>query len=1309
MKKFLAIILCIVMLLPDAMCIGTVYALPERETESYEGDYVLAFNPSESVSDSKATGTVSDVKSRGVSDAKDGEKSYPIYLSIPATEEQEAQLREQMKKPVAMKTTYSVGDIHSWTVMNIQTYTNSSVKFECIGVGEYCYIWTATDADYAPLDATYVDTVINEFDSNYPMMQEAFGDFYSPDGSGKVNILFYDIKDGYTGSGGYVGGYFYANDMAVYSNHAAILHIDTYPTLSNGLDEAYSTMMHELQHMINYSVSGTHMDTWLNECMSMAAEELIYPNSAVPMRLYTWSSSYPLFHEGKSHFDYDNSLDAYALQCLFGQYLRAQTGGYEVFSRILTNFANGMDEKAAVVAALDGTALEGATIDRVIMYFRIATICRQPSGPYGFCGDTRFDSMNRVTVTGNKNVRGCGAVIYETKSGAYTVPADADDGLVYIGMTKSGDIISTSTPLDITHTVEFVDGVTHDTIATVTVAHGEDVVFPEVPDHTAEGYNFTGWDSDGKNIRTNTTITAEYVLRVYVVRFVDGLTDDVISTIPVEHGADVEFPEAPDHSDEGYSFVEWDSDGKNITSNTTITASYEKNVYTVIFKDGLKNQIIAVESVEHGDDAPFPEAPDHYSEGYDFVGWDSDGKNITDDAIITAQYNAAMFTVTFADGFTGATIATVEVIRGGDVELPEAPVHESQNFLGWDHDGKNITEDTTITAQYETKTFTVTFIDGMTSEIFDTQTVEYGQDAIVPDPPEHEGFMFAGWDGIATNITADTEIIAMYNVQTFIVVFKDGLTHAIIAAQPVEYGKDAVFPEAPDHTAEGYTFIGWDDLGYCIMEDRTITANYEVSTFTVTFIDGVTEDVIDTQTVEYGEDAVFPEAPDHTADGYDFSGWDKMGKTITSDTVITAKYKKRVYTVSFVNGVTGAIFNTRQVEHGGDVDFPTSIPNNKGYTFAGWDNEGKNVTSDMTITALYNPIPIDSFELDQTTITIFTEHYTSMQIVPKNVDPKDAPTFTLIWTSSNENVATVEDGLVMAVAPGAATITARNEAGTCEVSCTVKVGKISNFIFKEDFENFDASAWTIIDADGDGNNWYIGNKYIDDKPVDKTFEGEHCMVSASYLPGKPLTPDNWLISPSFTVTESALLAWTDIGQDPSAQYEKYEVYVLAKNYTDLSEGTNIWKMWSRKEFSIRSVDISKFAGQEIRLAFRHFGSTDKFRLNIDYITVSSNWEIPTEITPTPTPTGAPTAEPTGEPTTPPTGEPTTQPGILVGDLNGDGKINTGDATFVLKVAAEMIVPTEAQRAAGDCNRDGKVNTGDAVIILKYAAGMITEI
>ena len=65
-------------------------------------------------------------------------------------------------------------------------------------------------------------------------------------------------------------------------------------------------------------------------------------------------------------------------------------------------------------------------------------------------------------------------------------------------------------------------------------------------------------------------------------------------------------------------------------------------------------------------------------------------------------------------------------------------------------------------------------------------------------------------------------------------------------------------------------------------------------------------------------------------------------------------------------------------------------------------------------------------------------------------------------------------------------------------------------------------------------------------------------------------------------------------------------------------------------------------------------------------------------------------------------------GYLLGDVNNDGKIDVTDATLVQMIAAEVVVPTEAQKAAGDVNKDGSVDVSDATLIQMYAAETITH-
>ena len=61
---------------------------------------------------------------------------------------------------------------------------------------------------------------------------------------------------------------------------------------------------------------------------------------------------------------------------------------------------------------------------------------------------------------------------------------------------------------------------------------------------------------------------------------------------------------------------------------------------------------------------------------------------------------------------------------------------------------------------------------------------------------------------------------------------------------------------------------------------------------------------------------------------------------------------------------------------------------------------------------------------------------------------------------------------------------------------------------------------------------------------------------------------------------------------------------------------------------------------------------------------------------------------------------------MVGDVSGDGNVDITDATIVQQFAAEVVVPTAAQKTAADNNHDGAVDITDATLIQMYAAEII---
>ncbi|MBR6407332.1 MAG: hypothetical protein IKS19_01885 [Clostridia bacterium] len=69
---------------------------------------------------------------------------------------------------------------------------------------------------------------------------------------------------------------------------------------------------------------------------------------------------------------------------------------------------------------------------------------------------------------------------------------------------------------------------------------------------------------------------------------------------------------------------------------------------------------------------------------------------------------------------------------------------------------------------------------------------------------------------------------------------------------------------------------------------------------------------------------------------------------------------------------------------------------------------------------------------------------------------------------------------------------------------------------------------------------------------------------------------------------------------------------------------------------------------------------------------------------------------------------TQAPSGILGDINGDKKVNTEDALIALKAAVGIVSLDAAQKAVADVNGDGAVNTEDALLILKYSVGIIRK-
>ena len=250
---------------------------------------------------------------------------------------------------------------------------------------------------------------------------------------------------------------------------------------------------------------------------------------------------------------------------------------------------------------------------------------------------------------------------------------------------------------------------------------------------------------------------------------------------------------------------------------------------------------------------------------------------------VYVKWTINSYTVTFMDGKT--VLKTEKVKHGSAATEPKVTEKDGKTFKGWDKGFSNVTSDLTINAVYDVHTFTVTFKDG--EKVLETQTVEYEAAATAPDtarlsPPE--GMHFAKWDKDFSKVTENIEVSAVYELNEYTVIFKNGET--TLKTEMVKHGFAATPPNVFDTATK--KFVRWDKPFDNVTSDIIVNAKFETKKFTLTFInfDGTT---VDTAEVEYGASISdhFETADSAAATTYDTTILDYVGWYKADGTEIT--------------------------------------------------------------------------------------------------------------------------------------------------------------------------------------------------------------------------------------------------------------------------------------------------------------------------------------------------------------------------------------------------------------------------------------
>lgn len=379
-----------------------------KKPQAVDGAYILVINQGTDTAVKQDTGVVYNREADGIYEPaqtfrnSENKSIYPIDRIIGT----DMLLTNRMPILSSKGEPPKLNDIKDFITENYETGKKDTVQARLLSMTAHCYVWVEVSYP-AKITSGQTDKLAEEFEKNiYPLIYTHFVDKTDLESIGAVYLLCYDIKDGFSGSGGFVAGYFSPADLSndSTSNKCPLLYIDTYPLMTDRfgvykIENAFSTVTHELQHLSNFYVNSIYVNyikeepamqsLWMDEGLSMAAEDLYNGTQTSRITYYNGSDNIrngkvPLIQNRPDLFWLDN----YSLSYLFFQYLYSQTSDSTLYKKIIYSPYN--DFKALEEAC-------GKSISELMTDFRIALFLNKPSGKYGFNSKEGFDGIAALT------------------------------------------------------------------------------------------------------------------------------------------------------------------------------------------------------------------------------------------------------------------------------------------------------------------------------------------------------------------------------------------------------------------------------------------------------------------------------------------------------------------------------------------------------------------------------------------------------------------------------------------------------------------------------------------------------------------------------------------------------------------------------------------------------------------------------------------------------------------------------------------------------------------------------------------------
>ena len=565
----------------------------------------------------------------------------------------------------------------------------------------------------------------------------------------------------------------------------------------------------------------------------------------------------------------------------------------------------------------------------------------------------------------------------------YVVEYGGSSGDPSVQVSAEKDVVNRQS-FDITYSL---DGGTNYDGAPSSYSYGDTIVLGTP---TKTGCDFSGWydaaagGSRVTQISSSTygsvTLYARWAVQTFTVTFKD-YNNQVLKTQVVNYNASATPPNNPVRT--GYSFDHWDGTYANVQQNQSVTAVYTPNTNTA-YKvrhyqqnvTGSGYTLFETENLNGTSDTTAAAAAKTYTgflENTAASGRLASGSIAPDGSLVLAlYYDRQTYSVTFEN--YDAAVLESEIVRYKGSATPPLAQRTGYTLDHWSGTYTNVTKDETVTAVFSPNTNTPYKVEHYRQDVtgdgytlFETENLTGTTDTMATATAK-------SYTGFYENVSAPTRVntgniapdgslvLSLYYDRNSCTVKFADYDGGTLKTQTVRYQGTAMPPEDPSRL--GYTFDRWSGVYSNVPTDETVTAVYAPNTNTAYKVNHYQQDVTGSGYTLYetqdltGTTDTTASASARTYTGF-FENTSASNRAASGNIapdgslVLSLYYDRQTFDVTFRN-YDDMILKRQTVRYEGDAT-PPALTGRTGYTFDHWSGTYANVTSDLSVTAVYTP------------------------------------------------------------------------------------------------------------------------------------------------------------------------------------------------------------------------------------------------------------------------------------------------------------------------------------------------------------------